>query len=785
MPNLVNDLLGKAGCTLDSVIKAIDGESVNNIKLNQKGGKKLLKLLKEENDIRKIVTILAFFSKSNVIINQLVNLDTILPSILDHLLSKAITVVNDIQLCQKCLIVIYDFINQSNKLKSLLCMSIHEYILTGIQEKIINENLLAKCMELLVSTITHHQENRTFFIKNTPKEKISAVFNLTKTTGNPMVQILTIEFLWRIAIPMRISMDEKNKIFGSYGKLLYSITPDHFREGVLSFVDYVNKDRTDEQKIDHLKVKNLMIGNNPATGVHNIYFGSKTILLWVNKNEKFAEDLVNVELITLQSNDVSGIGCDDKTWYIGLTKEFDTLLDFFENTERGISFVPINPSSNIFETLQKRFLGISSVKIPEPKSFFKNHIQKTPNIQSKTTPKEYVKTKNKSSTPKTPKVTFEKSQKLSIDDQKDIDDDDISFFMETSEESDDNYSDKSKDDKTKSTNTPKIKNNKNPMNQSPNTTNKKSKTPQSNKQSPKRINHSPSKPPTKKKIEKDNTNKSEKNSSKLKKFEKRKNESSDLEDDVQEIENPPNQVNDDTIPPVNIECSYNNDSNENSFSFEDSSEPEPRANEENEKNNNNTQMNIIAETLIPSTSDQNRSKMVIAPGTRKEYTPERWELDTFDELKNFSNSIRSQLSEKQTMLNRVIEDTVSKALEDVMDFMIACDDDLDKLQSDFSKASSTIMKDIEQKQNMVQQLGDQQTEHIQQMLHDCELLQKRATELIKRFAQQKKNLLANQEKHISLFREDMKSEVRAAVTSKKRETNKRLVQNLVNLLDEL
>jgi hypothetical protein len=54
------------------------------------------------------------------------------------------------------------------------------------------------------------------------------------------------------------------------------------------------------------------------------------------------------------------------------------------------------------------------------------------------------------------------------------------------------------------------------------------------------------------------------------------------------------------------------------------------------------------------------------------------------------------------------------------------------------------------------------------MTKDCDMIQKRVEELLKRFAQQKTTLLANQEKHIALFREDMLSEVKAEVTSRKR-----------------
>jgi Glu-tRNA(Gln) amidotransferase subunit E-like FAD-binding protein len=137
------------------------------------------------------------------------------------------------------------------------------------------------------------------------------------------------------------------------------------------------------------------------------------------------------------------------------------------------------------------------------------------------------------------------------------------------------------------------------------------------------------------------------------------------------------------------------------------------------------------------------------------------------------------------MLNRAIEETVSGSIGEVTDFMAKCDADMERLRNDFVTSSAQIAKDITQKQHMVDQLSDQQAEHIGQVTKDCDMIQKRVEELLKKFAQQKKTLLANQEKHIALFREDMLSEVKAAVTCRKRESSKRMVQKLVTLLDEL
>jgi hypothetical protein len=163
---------------------------------------------------------------------------------------------------------------------------------------------------------------------------------------------------------------------------------------------------------------------------------------------------------------------------------------------------------------------------------------------------------------------------------------------------------------------------------------------------------------------------------------------------------------------------------------------------------------------------------------RHEYTRERWEIDAFKKLKTFGPVIRGKLGERHAMLNRATEETVSGSIGEITGFMGKCDADMERLRSDFVPSSS-------QDQHIVDQLSDQQVEHIGQMTKDCDMIQKRIEELLKRFGQQQKTVLANQEKYIGRLREDMLSEVKAAVTFRKRESSKRMVQKLVTLLDEL
>jgi hypothetical protein len=174
-----------------------------------------------------------------------------------------------------------------------------------------------------------------------------------------------------------------------------------------------------------------------------------------------------------------------------------------------------------------------------------------------------------------------------------------------------------------------------------------------------------------------------------------------------------------------------------------------------------------------------------APPKRREYNPERWEVDTFDELKSFGTAIKSDLSKRHSQVNRAIEDVVASSLKEITDAMAKYDAELAQLRDDVMTTSDRLAKEICTKQQMVEELGTQQARHIDQMTHECDVIQKRVEEMLKRFAQQKKALLANQEKHTALFREDVLAEVKAAVTNRKRESSKQMVQKLVTLLDEL
>jgi hypothetical protein len=225
---------------------------------------------------------------------------------------------------------------------------------------------------------------------------------------------------------------------------------------------------------------------------------------------------------------------------------------------------------------------------------------------------------------------------------------------------------------------------------------------------------------------------------------------------------PPTPVADD-VPTLTIE----------SFPFDSSDYSEPQ-----------TQLQERPHPPVPDVAIAALPKQT-APPKRREYNPERWEVDTFDELKLFGTVIKSELLKRHSQVNRAIEDAVASSLKEITDAMAKYDTELAQLRDDVMTTSDRLAKEICSKQQMVEELGTQQARHIDQMTHECDVIQKRVEEMLKRLAQQKKALLANQEKHIALFREDMLSEVKAAVTHRKRESSKQMVQKLVTLLDEL
>ncbi|KAH0789864.1 hypothetical protein GPJ56_006366 [Histomonas meleagridis] len=749
MQNL-NDHLIKGKPTPNSILELLKQHP--GPKITIKAQKKLLEVLKESMNSDGLLSIIAeillLLSRNTSLINQIVDQGPVFSSILDKMLSYASSSRSIDGSEQLMLIVVYDLISISQKLKSQLCMSIHEYLLTSIEQSTLHPSLLSKAMELLVCTVTHHQENRIFFAQNTSRGKISAVFNLILTTGNPMVQIFSVEFLWRIVLPMKPSNEFKTKIFGQYGNQLCSITADNFRDGILDFIKTINLERRDNDRIVQCYIKKVMIGNNLGSGKHTLYIGSDTILLWISKNTEFSMGDNDLELITLKSENISGFGSNEKYWAIGITKDFDTLTEYFMNDDKMIVFIPIDPEPEMFNIAQQRYGTIPFRTIPKPK--IKNMTSLTPK------PKKSVETKAKSKTKSaTPKVksdkvrvlkpkTPQKQSKTPLPKQ---------IFYSSGKVKSTTPTKSSKRVKNEiieilSDNSDEIETNENNFNQLIN------------------IKKEPKVEP----IEEVSTSKPKIIPSiNIKKESKQKNESKQPKNNEQDEESLNELELDDDVPIANISQSF--DLDESDDSEDPFSQPEQPLKQEEKVEIQQTNV-----TSIPSPKIQQKRRL---------YTPERWELETFDELRSFGNAIKTRLSEKRTLLNKAIDDKITESLKEVNEFMLKCDGDLEALRTEFIDKSSRISEEIRQKQETVAQLGEQQSEHIQQMIKDCQNIQKKAEEIIAKFTQQKKSLLANQEKHINLFREDIKSEVKSAFTNKKRESSKMIVQKLVTLLDEL
>ena len=738
--------------------------------LGKQGIAKILSLIsatKTDQELIKLTEMLLLLSKSEPIVNQLVSAnDRVLSATLDRMLCYALNESRDTIVSQEMIIVVFDMIGVSDKLKSRLGFTIHEYVLSALEKGKLGSELVSKSMELLVSAVTHHPENRTKFVKNTSKERIKRVFDFLFETGNPMAEIFAVEFLWRVAVPMRLSANDKQKIFGPMAEDLYSITAESFRDGILKFVHKVNDSRKDDNRVLQFQVTNLMIGNISSDGEHTAYAGADTILFWVTKSA-FQDIKPDIELVSINKNEIDGIGVCEGKWVLRMTETFDTLPTFFEEASKMIVFTPLcDDKECILGCIQNRFNSIEVNELPkarqETSSKKKNTgttIAQTPKLQPKTpkhcpktkasTPRVSVKNPNTSKVmeqkqdipPQTPTVArLPPKRKVQTINLSSSDSESDGFFMPPDLS-------KPKTDQKMNTNRDKIRIGEDTMlkedrleglpkqpSSDGSTLKPKSmfqRTPTQKNQPQTNLPASPRKADVKEKVVRRSDN---------------------VEKDV------------DDLPTMSISQSYQCDSDEESGNPTEDEAPKKQ-------------------TSVSAPKPVFEKK--VYPAQRREYTPEKWEMETFDELKAFGSAIREKLQERKTMLIRSVEDSVLASCKEITSYMEKCDSGLDQLRNDFMTQSVQFSKDITQKQKMVEELGLQQTEHIDQMMKDCDVIQKRAEEQMKRLNNQVKNMLANQEKHIALFREDMRSEFRAVVTSRKRESSKRIVQQLVTLLDEL
>ena len=733
---------------------------------------------KSGQELAALSKMLLLLSKSEPVVNQLVaGSDRALSATLDRMLSYALNESRDMVASQEMIVVVFDMIGISDKLKSQLGFTIHEYVLGALEKGKLGSDLVSKSMELLVSAVTHHPENRTKYVKNTSKERIKKVFDFLFQTGNPMAEIFAVEFLWRVAVPMRLNANDKQFIFGPMADDLYSITAEAFRDGILNFVQKVNRSRTDENRVIQFQVKDLMIGDVLSTGEHTAYVGNDTILFWIKKSA-FHGMKPDIELVSISKHETEGVGQSMDKWVVKMTDHFDTLPSFFEEASKMIVFKPLcDDKETIFTVMRQRFNQIDVDELPRPRKEKQESTAKKTVVPQTPKPHANVTVHNPKTRAMTPRVQMKNPEpqqtkappakvvpqqtptiarlppkgKRQLVDSMSSDSESDGFFMPP---------DLSPERKRPSVPAP------------PSTGEKRVDTPRPVRRTrerdegelPKQDVPEHTVPKTPKSMFKQPTA----STAVIESSTERK-----IADPKRYTVTPNNQTSDvqveavaqdfDHIPTMSISQSYQSESDSDSDSPPGRISPKAKG------------QVTISQAPVKKT----------LPAQRREYTPEKWEMETFDELKAFGSAIREKLAERKTMLIRSVEDSVIASCKEITTYMEQCDSGLDQLRSDFMTQSVQFSKDIKQKQKMVEELGLQQTEHIEQMVKDCEVIQKRAEEQMKRLNNQVKNMLANQEKHIALFREDMRSEVRAVVTSRKRESSKRIVQQLVTLLDEL
>jgi hypothetical protein len=814
--------LGMARVVIESILECLSNSPQGNYLLNAEAIQRLLEILtsasKTPSGLKKVTDVLGMVSLHEGLISQLASDGRSLSAILEQMVISATSTSIGAKMDQKMIVVAFDLLGMSDMLKSQLCMTIHEHVLAAIERRSLHPAIESKALELLVSTVTHHQENRDFFINNTPKERIRAVMELLTRTGNPMTQIFAVEFLWRIVPPTALTPAEKTELIGPMADHLFTITAQNFRAGILRFVEVVNENRLDPDRIYQFKVNQLMIGGVGASHWHTVYVGKGTILIWVNKEAEFSDGKsINVELVCLAQYDILGVGRSDKMLYIRISSEFNTLPSFFDNTSKLIAFLPIADNNEIYDAMVHRFGLFTIPSLPELRQRTILPITQTTISKKKSPPSPSKKPNGSSLTPKlapiqpkasrispqTPTSTRQAPKKLMRSDSSSDGGEDISSDSES--EPTRRLTPPSSRSPKRSNPPPEVHGKKRSPKRASDPPEKPPPPPHSPQMKPPPPPRSPQPKPTQPKpapqempkvrtkspkqaqpteVEPPEPTTTDRRSRNVESHaipltrddpipHDTRGASSDLRRAREGTEPSPKraphvQAAPEAIPALNIS---------ESLPFDDTSDAsEPLTPEPVRQTRRVPQVEVVVHRLPPKCT---------APPKRREYAPEKWELDTFDELKSFGGVIKAKLSERHAMLNRVIEDSVSGSLKDVTDFMAKCDSELDHLRNDFIMSSAQIAKDIAQKQKMVGELGSQQSEHIGQMMKECDVIQKRVEDLLRRFTQQKKTLSANQEKHIALFREDMLSEVKAAVTKGKRESSKQMVQKLVTLLDEL
>ena len=826
-------LLSKQNPPREQVYNAIVSGGMNRVKLVMKAKERLIDLI--YTDKEDVTFILHHLAAGKDIIQGLAEVNQKLSVICDRILKDAIqppTNYNDPEEIEKKageLTVIDELITASNRLKIQLGSCVHEYIFSSFSKERLHPIIAVKAMKVVLTALTQCPENKIVFSR-TNATQINGIFDYITNTADPMGQTYAAECLWRVFSTMRgkRQRSEIEKMFGSFLEQIEAIDINNFCSTIHEFLHHLN---SEYRNIYSLNISNLIVGGQFITGEHSIDIGDASIVVWVTPGAQWSKKQEKCDLISLKIDDIIGISNLGEHWAIILDDHFDTLPDcFIANQRKCIFFDPIEDNTDIdhmyalisdkFGKFDSDYLeypekskGKTSKKAkstktkaqkqnkieqekhsltPKPK---KAAVERDSDALSKTPKVDSKKSSRRIETPQTPSVTklhtFTSSNKipkiplrndyLLISDSSDIL---PSFDLH-------DLSDTEPSSPIQQKPLGKAKSRKFTPDQGK-ITKSDPKTTNSNKESTKENQN--------KYINKDNKSKA-----------KFTNENSQKETTIQ-IPNKNTQKVINQEKPIEIESSdeipkpdltsEDDDIPAPSFSQTFESDEDNTVNKEtrNDVKENKTlpsfdmSENVQKEESQPITHDDpimnqdnfsiNMQPLPIRPVARA-YAPDRWELEAFEELKSFANIVRTKLIERHDEISQVIEDTTSNAIGEINSFMSKCDQDLEKLRLNFKDTSASIASDISAKQRMVQELGEQQREHIDQMQKDCAILQKRADEMVKRFEQQKKQLILNQQKHIALFREDLKTEVKTAVTKRRREYSRNKVQKLVNLLEEL
>lgn len=834
------------GATAESVLAALEQLKEGKVKLSPKAAERILTICSKSN-ISISSSVLLEIAKHKDLVDILTRCKEVdkLSSLLDMFISSAFNTSSSDKMGLKLLRCACDYINKSPYLKSRLCLSVHEYVFVGINDDTMHPSIINAALELVYYTIFDCEENMNQFAQSTSKDQMIRISSIAKNSSDPMVQMKIIELMLLIFRGPGTNADKK-RTYGAEFEIFFNVPLNMIYNRLHQLVFNFNRDRTDDNRIICFDVRNIVKNNMPISGDYHFYCGPSNIVLF-SAVHKQSDEVFNITSDTIEGfGSVDGHLFiqmkDTNDSYLSMMDSSRDIISFdpiIPNTnieivkkrfgEIKISALPVSQITPVAQTPSIRNTkNIAPTKFQEQKSI-------TPKISAK-----FVKmTKEKKQMHDTQYNSVSRSH-AKEETNKDVEPylikekqtakfkspitrnmvrEDVIKPIEVPKK----YKDIAEEEKNVAKLRYEKKEVNKPVQSSKSGNTKQSSTNRKNsvKKSPKNEHIKTPRKETPKISQNEFIKEPKKETSKVKKIET-KNQKEDVLP-KKEVSFAPKSVSrptkNEVIKPIlKKKSNVVQDDDDNSEidvmeldplseqssetdSYEVTTSPSPSIQQDSIPTPNISQSFSLSESEeseedhvvvhsppeVKQTNEIKSSskKKIISSVKRREYTPERWELETFDELKCFGNTIKSRLNERHLLVDQATEEMFNDALKEIDDFITRIGSELDTLHSEFTKNSSQTAKEIQQKQEMVTQLGEQQCGHIEQMKKECVNAEKRIQDMFERFNQQKKNLLQNQEKHISLFRDDMRCEFKAADTNKKRENSKQMVQKLVTLLDEL